>query len=59
MQSLTLQLKRWPGQQPFPFLLLATLVWLGLYQTLVPISEALVAALPVERAGALGGAQQF
>ena len=33
--------------------------WWGLYQTLIPASEALVAALPVERDSHLGGALQF
>jgi uncharacterized membrane protein YraQ (UPF0718 family) len=59
VQSLTLQLKRWPGQQPFIFLALAAVLWFALYQTLIPVSEALVAALPVDRAGHLGGALQF
>jgi uncharacterized membrane protein YraQ (UPF0718 family) len=59
MQALAPQLKRWPGQQPFLFLALATLLWFALYQTLIPVSEALVAALPVDRASHLGGALQF
>jgi len=59
MQALALQLKRWPSQQPFLFLTLAALVWFGLYQTLIPASEALVATLPVDRASHLGGALQF
>jgi uncharacterized membrane protein YraQ (UPF0718 family) len=59
MQSLTIQLKRWPGRQPFIFMALAALLWFALYQTLIPVSEALVAALPVDRAGHLGGALQF
>ena len=59
MQSLALQIKRWPNQQPFLFLALAALVWFALYQTLIPVSEALVAALPVDRASPLGGALQF
>jgi uncharacterized membrane protein YraQ (UPF0718 family) len=41
------------------FLILAAIAWLALYQTLVPVSEALVSALPVERASHLGGALQF
>jgi uncharacterized membrane protein YraQ (UPF0718 family) len=59
MQALPLQLKRWPNQQPFPFLVLAALAWFGFYQTLIPVSEALVAVLPVERDSHLGGALQF
>jgi len=59
MQAFALQLKRWPGRQPFVFLALAALIWFALYQTLIPLSEALVAALPVARDSHLGGALQF
>ncbi|OIN94510.1 MAG: hypothetical protein AUJ20_00365 [Comamonadaceae bacterium CG1_02_60_18] len=59
MNTATLPLKSWPQRQPIPFLVLAAIVWLGLYQTLMPTSEALVAALPVDRASHLGGALQF
>ncbi|MCX7169058.1 MAG: permease [Proteobacteria bacterium] len=59
MQALAIQLKRWPSQQPLLFLLGAALVWFALYQVLVPVSEALVAALPVVRDSHLGGALQF
>ena len=59
MNALVAPLRRWPGQQPLLFLLLAAAAWFGLYQTLMPASEALVAALPVERASRLGGALQF
>jgi uncharacterized membrane protein YraQ (UPF0718 family) len=59
MQTLTIQLKRWPGKQPFLFLVLALLAWFGLYQTLIPLSEAVVATLPIDRASHLGGALQF
>ncbi|MDP2451423.1 permease, partial [Polaromonas sp.] len=59
MNSLTTSQKSWPLRQPIIFLILAALVWLGLYQTLLPGSEALVAALPVDRASHLGGALQF
>jgi uncharacterized membrane protein YraQ (UPF0718 family) len=52
-------LKRWPSQRPLLFLLLAAAAWAGLYQTLTPTAEALVAALPVERDSPLGGALQF
>ena len=52
-------MRRWPSQQPLLFLLLAAAAWFGLYQTLMPASEALVAALPVERDSHLGGALQF
>jgi uncharacterized membrane protein YraQ (UPF0718 family) len=59
MQTLTIQLKRWPSNQPFLFLALALLVWFGLYETLIPLSEAFVAALPVDRGSRLGSALQF
>jgi hypothetical protein len=52
----TLQL---PRQHPRVFLALAALLWWLLYQSLIPASEALVAALPVDRASHLGGALQF
>lgn len=41
------------------FLLIAGAIWFGLYQTLIPLSESLVAALPVDRNSHLGGALQF
>lgn len=52
----TLQL---PRQHPKLFLLVAAALWWALYQSLIPVSEALVAALPVDRTSALGGALQF
>lgn len=52
----TLQL---PRQHPRSFLLVAAVVWWLLYQSLIPASEALVAALPVDRSSHLGGALQF
>ena len=59
MSAVLAPLRRWPGQQPLLFLLLATVAWFGLYQTLMPAAEALVATLPVERDSRLGGALQF
>lgn len=59
MSTLTSSLGRWSARQPAFFLALAAAVWWALYQTLAPASEALVAALPVERASHLGGALQF
>jgi uncharacterized protein len=61
MSTLTLsqRTQRLPRQHPKLFLLTAALVWLALYQALGPASEALVAALPVERDSHLGGALQF
>ncbi|MGV8900142.1 MAG: permease [Burkholderiaceae bacterium] len=59
MNTMTTSLKTWPARQPLTFLILATIVWLALYQTLLPGSEVLVAAMPVERGSHLGGALQF
>jgi hypothetical protein len=52
----TLQL---PQQHPRGFLVVAAVAWWLLYQALIPASEALVAALPVDRNSHLGGALQF
>ena len=49
----------WIRGNPRIFLLMSVLVWLALYQALIPASEALVAALPVDRDSHLGGALQF
>jgi len=61
MTTLTLSERtlRLPRQHPRVFLLLAALAWWTLYQALIPASEALVAALPVDRDSHLGGALQF
>jgi hypothetical protein len=59
MTTLTAPLKAWPSRQPMIFLILAAVLWLALYQTLDPAAEALVAALPLDRASHLGGALQF
>jgi uncharacterized protein len=59
MSTISTPLRRWPSHQPLLFLLLACAAWFGLFQTLTPASEALVAALPVERDSQLGGALQF
>lgn len=50
---------RWPQRSPRLFLMMAALLWFGLYQALIPASEALVASLPVDRDSHLGGALQF
>ena len=50
---------RWPQRSPIIFLLLAIALWFGLYVTLIPVSEALLASLPVDRDSHLGGALQF
>jgi len=49
----------WPVERPKAFLIVAALAWIALYALLVPVSEALVAALPVDRASHLGSALQF
>ena len=59
MDAVLAPLRRWPGRRPLLFLLLAAAAWFGLYQTLLPAADALVAALPVERDSHLGGALQF
>ena len=51
--------KPWPLRQPLVFLLLAATVWYGIYEMLLPASEAIVAYLPVDRDSHLGGAIQF
>jgi uncharacterized membrane protein YraQ (UPF0718 family) len=48
-----------PRNHPRAFLLLAAVAWWALYQALIPASEVIVAALPVERDSHLGGALQF
>ncbi|WP_296869572.1 permease [Tibeticola sp.] len=59
MNTLTAPSKPWPLRQPVVFLVLAAVVWLAIYKALDPASEALVAALPVDRDSHLGGALQF
>lgn len=59
MNTLTAPSKPWPLRQPVVFLVLAAVVWLAIYKLLDPASEALVAALPVDRNSHLGGALQF
>jgi uncharacterized protein len=56
MTAIALQL---PQRHPRSFLLLAALIWASLYGSLVPVSEAIVAALPVDRASHFGAALQF
>ena len=49
MTTLAAQFRNLPSRQPILFLVVAAAVWLGLYQSLTPVSETLVAALPVVR----------
>jgi uncharacterized membrane protein YraQ (UPF0718 family) len=51
--------RRRSDTHPRAFLALAGVLWLALYSALIPASEALVAALPVDRSRHLGGALQF
>jgi hypothetical protein len=48
-----------PRLHPRTFLLAAAAIWWLLYQLLAPAAGALVAALPVDRSGRLGGALEF
>ena len=48
-----------PRRHPVLFVGRSAALWWGLYRSLAPLSEALVAALPGERASHLGGALQF
>jgi uncharacterized membrane protein YraQ (UPF0718 family) len=57
--SLAATTHKWPTTHPGQFLVLAGIVWVAVYAALVPVSEMLVAALPVDRASHLGGALQF
>jgi len=59
MSTVPAAARRWPSQQPVPFLILAAIAWLALYQLLAPMSETLVSALPIQRASHLGDALQF
>ena len=52
-------IKAFPRQRPLLFIVIAVLLWLGLYQLILPTSELLVGWLPVERQSHLGGALQF
>jgi uncharacterized protein len=57
MTAFALRLSR--RQHPRTFLALAAALWFATYRFLSPASEALVAALPVDRASHLGSALQF
>ena len=48
-----------PQRRPRLFIAGAVVLWLGLYQLLVPFSEAVVRLLPVDRDSHLGNALQF
>src|SRR5450755_2766608 len=61
MSTLTLSQRtlQMPRQHPRLFLLVAAVLWWTFYQSLIPASETLVAALPVDRDSHLGGVLQF
>ena len=59
MKTTIVQMKHWPKRQPRAFLIVAILIWFGLYEVLVPASEVIVAILPVDRSSHLGSALQF
>lgn len=59
MSTLPRSPSAWTQRQPAVFLVLAAALWLGLYQLLVPFSEAVVALLPVQRESHLGQSLQF
>jgi uncharacterized protein len=57
--STLMAVKTFTQKQPLPFLFIAGAIWFGLYLLLIPLSESLVAALPIDRNSHLGGALQF
>ena len=57
--NLSQRTQQLPRQHPRAILAFAALAWWALYQALIPASEVLVAALPVDRDSHLGGALQF
>ncbi len=59
MNKLTLNISKFSNTKPKLFLALAVIVWFALYKILIPVSEGIVAWLPVDRSGHLGGALQF
>ncbi|MGI9133920.1 MAG: permease [Rhodoferax sp.] len=59
MNALAISVKNWSNRQPAAFLAVSAILWLALYQTLIPASEALVSWLPMNRESPLGGALQF
>lgn len=49
----------WLLKRPKTLLLLMVVIWFSLYQTLIPLSEFIVQALPLQRESPLGSALQF
>jgi uncharacterized membrane protein YraQ (UPF0718 family) len=52
-------MKTFIKNQPQAFLLLAAVLWFGIYKTLAPLSHTLVGLLPIERGTHLSDALQF
>jgi hypothetical protein len=59
MNTVTAESQPWPVRRPILFIGTAVAAWIGLYSVLIPVSEALVGALPIARESHLGGALQF
>ncbi len=51
--------QRLPRRNPRVFLMIAAVVWLALYEALLPAAQALVAVLPVEAASPFASALEF
>ncbi|NOS96813.1 MAG: permease [Methylotenera sp.] len=51
--------RSFPMKHPKTLLLLMVVLWWGLYQTLIPMSEFIVQLFPIERDSKLGSALQF
>ncbi|MFZ1326710.1 MAG: permease [Candidatus Contendobacter sp.] len=50
---------RWSRQKPWGFLAISAVLWWSFYQLLAPVSQVLVAVLPVTPEGALNQSLQF
>jgi len=57
--ALPARARRLAKERPGVFLALAAFAWTGSYLALGPLSELIVAAMPIDRASHLGGALQF
>ena len=57
--TLVQRTRQLPRLHPRPFLLIAGLIVWGLFESLAPVSEAIVGALPVDPKSKLGSALQF
>ncbi|CAK0754475.1 conserved membrane hypothetical protein [Gammaproteobacteria bacterium] len=59
IKAISSRLQCWAGEQPIFFMSLAVVLWFTSYRSLMPIAEALVIALPVDRNSRLAGSLQF